>query len=103
MYPWSGVSSKPELPANGARFSAQKVSKAMSGSEDQGNELLLTYREVSRRYNLPPGTLYTLVREARIPHIRLGRRLVRFRRDDVEKWLADRTVSPRAPGREVVS
>jgi excisionase family DNA binding protein len=62
--------------------------------DDSAHDELLTYGQVSRRLRLPLGTLYALVHDARIPHVRLGIRLVRFRRSDIERWLADRTVIP---------
>lgn len=37
-------------------------------------------------------TLYTHVAEKRIPHIRLGKRLVRFSRKALRAWLAEHTV-----------
>ena len=55
---------------------------------------LLTYGQVSRQLGLPLGTLYALVHEARIPHVRLGKRLVRFRASHLERWVEDRTVIP---------
>ena len=39
---------------------------------------LITYQEAARILGLPRGTLYALVHQNRIPHVRLGRRLVRF-------------------------
>ena len=66
--------------------------------QDPGQEALLTYDQVSRRLGLPLGTLYALVHEARIPHVRLGKRLVRFRSADLERWLSDRTVAPAGEG-----
>jgi excisionase family DNA binding protein len=39
---------------------------------------LITYQEAARILGLPRGTLYALVHQNRIPHIRLGKRLVRF-------------------------
>ena len=38
-------------------------------------------------------TLYSLVFAKRIPHVRLGRRFVRFCKADLEKWLTDRKVA----------
>jgi excisionase family DNA binding protein len=38
-------------------------------------------------------TLYALVHEQRIPHVRLSGRLVRFRRADLEGWLASHSVA----------
>jgi excisionase family DNA binding protein len=53
----------------------------------------LTYAETSRTFNIPIGTLYALVCRRRIPHIRLGPRLVRFSRRRLEEWFASQEVS----------
>lgn len=50
-------------------------------------EPLLTYAEVSRIWSIPRGTLYALVSERRIPHIRIGPRFVRFVREDLIEWI----------------
>lgn len=39
-------------------------------------------------------TLYSLVHARRIPHIRIGRRFVRFRVSDLLSWLEERQVHP---------
>jgi excisionase family DNA binding protein len=44
---------------------------------------------------LKPGTLYCLVAQSRIPHVRLGPRLVRFSRTALQAWIAERAVEPR--------
>lgn len=49
-----------------------------------------TYKQTADFLNMPIGTLYALVSEGRIPHIRLGNRLVRFDQDEIERWLAER-------------
>lgn len=54
---------------------------------------LLDYTQASEEFNLKKGTLAWLVHERRIPHIRLGRRLVRFDRRSVEAWLREREVT----------
>jgi len=63
-------------------------------SNDSVQDDLLTYDQVRRRLGLPLGTLYALVHQARIPHVRLGKRLVRVRSADIERWIAERTVIP---------
>jgi excisionase family DNA binding protein len=57
-------------------------------------EDLLTYAEASQMLNLKLGTLYALVAQDRIPHIRLGRRLVRFSRAALEAWLNEHSIVP---------
>jgi excisionase family DNA binding protein len=63
------------------------------GSSDQ--PALLTYAELHRLTGLPLGTLYALVAKREIPHTRLGRRLVRFPRAEIRRWLEERTVRPK--------
>lgn len=51
---------------------------------------LVTYAKAAEFLDMPLGTLYALVHQERIPHIRLGNRLVRFDIEELERWLADR-------------
>jgi excisionase family DNA binding protein len=60
------------------------------------NEDLLTYAELHQVVGLPVGTLYSMVKKEQIPHVRLGRRLVRFRRIEIELWLKSRAVAAKA-------
>jgi excisionase family DNA binding protein len=53
---------------------------------------LLTYSQTAKTYNFKLGTLYALVAQNRIPHVRLGRRLVRFSRVAIEVWLNEHLV-----------
>lgn len=55
---------------------------------------VLTYQQAAQLLGAPVGTLYSWVHHRRIPHVRLGRRLVRFRRSELLGWLADHEVSP---------
>lgn len=57
---------------------------------------LLTYLEAAALLGLPLGSLYSMVHQRRIPHIRLGPRLVRFRRSEVEAWLDSHAVPARS-------
>ena len=61
--------------------------------ENLTEQSLMTYGEVAALLKMPIGTLYALVHQKRIPHVRLGRRLVRFRRSDVETLLTASHVS----------
>jgi excisionase family DNA binding protein len=56
---------------------------------------LMTYEDTRKLLNVKVGTLYALVSQGKIPHVRLGRRLVRFDRAEIEAWLQQRAVSPR--------
>jgi excisionase family DNA binding protein len=55
---------------------------------------LLGYAEASQLLGIKLGTLYSMVHERRIPFYRLSGRMVRFRRADLERWLAERAVEP---------
>ena len=54
---------------------------------------LYGYAELHSRTGIKPSTAASLVFRKQIPHIRLGKRLVRFSRDAIERWIAERTVS----------
>lgn len=56
---------------------------------------LLDYRGVAQRLGIPVGTVYGLVCQRRIPHVRLGPRFVRFDPDEVDRWVDARRVSAR--------
>jgi excisionase family DNA binding protein len=51
---------------------------------------LLSAREVALKCNIPEVTIYYWARTGEIPHIRLGKRLVRFPEEEINRWLADR-------------
>ena len=51
------------------------------------NEAMISYKELSAMIGLPLGTLYSLVHFKRIPHVRLGKRLVRFSKTKIIEWL----------------
>ena len=52
---------------------------------------LMTAGELAEYLSVPRGSIYNMVYERRIPHIKLGRR-VRFRRDEIDRWLEERRV-----------
>jgi excisionase family DNA binding protein len=62
---------------------------------------MLSYREAAKFLGLPVGTLYSLVHERRVPHVRIGARLVRFRRPELERWLGERAVREKPTDGEV--
>jgi excisionase family DNA binding protein len=59
---------------------------------------LMTYDEASQWLGLPKGTLYAWVHDGLVPHVRLGRRTVRFRVKDLELFVAERAVAARKVG-----
>ena len=61
---------------------------------------LLTYAEVAKRLKVEVCTLYRWVRESRIPHVRLGTRVVRFDPAELRKWARAHRAGPPAPTEE---
>lgn len=59
---------------------------------------LLNYQQAATLLGLALGTLYSLVHQRRIPHVRLGSRLVRFPKAELVRWLADHVVHERTAG-----
>ena len=57
---------------------------------------LLTADEVAQRLRLKPATVYEAAANGRIPCVRLWkgarRALIRFRREDIERLIRDRTI-----------
>jgi excisionase family DNA binding protein len=64
--------------------------------KDKPTDEMGGYAEASRWLGIPVGTLYSMVHHHRIPHIRLSGRMVRFRRSELDKWLAANSVSIKA-------
>jgi excisionase family DNA binding protein len=55
-------------------------------------EKLLTIWDVADLTGLSVGTLYHWISEGRIPVVRFSTRCVRFRKSDIEKWIATKIV-----------
>jgi excisionase family DNA binding protein len=55
----------------------------------------LTYKQVSALMGIPLGTIYGLVSLKRIPHIRLGKRFVRFSKAEIERWMKSHEIQVR--------
>jgi excisionase family DNA binding protein len=53
---------------------------------------MLGYHDAAAMLGVPVGTVYAWVARRRIPHVRLGPRLVRFRRAELERWIEARHV-----------
>lgn len=60
---------------------------------------LLTYSQLAEITGLSKGTLYSMVANGEVPHVRLGKRFVRFTEEAVQAWLASRTVDPKGGAR----
>lgn len=61
------------------------------------DEVLLTYAETAELLGVKRVTLYSMVSRHELPHVRLGPRLVRFRRSELAAWIAKCAV-PAADG-----
>jgi excisionase family DNA binding protein len=84
------------------RTNEEKCEEAAGDGNDHGALApageLMTYAEAAVLLNVPKGTLYTWVFEKRVPHIRLGKRMVRFSRLQIAKWLQANNVPAREAG-----
>ena len=56
-------------------------------------ERLLDVNKCAEILSLSPSTIYALVHQQRIPHVKLGRSL-RFRPVDIEKWVKNQSREP---------
>lgn len=54
---------------------------------------MMDYAQLCAEYKLRPGTAHWLVHKRKIPFVRLGKRLVRFRRAQIETWIREREVT----------
>lgn len=52
-------------------------------------EPLLDANEAARLLRVPRSTLYELVRSRGLPHVRVGRRRLRFTRADLARWVGE--------------
>ena len=55
---------------------------------------ILTYSQAAALIGVRVGTIYALVSQKRIPHVRFGRRFVRFSTSELRAWVRSQTVQP---------
>lgn len=60
---------------------------------------LIDVKELADYLGLAVGTIYHLVSEDRLPCVRLSARCLRFRRSDIDAWVAARVNHPDVPNR----
>jgi excisionase family DNA binding protein len=60
----------------------------MSPENGVPDRLLLTIQEVAKLTGFSVGTLYHFVSQRRIPVVRISSRCIRFRRSDLDAWIA---------------
>ena len=65
---------------------------------DGRTTMYLTIKDVSTMLQIKPSTLYVWVAQGRMPALRLGG-LIRFRREEIETWLAGCQIEPPNPSR----
>ena len=53
----------------------------------------LSYADLSTTLGVPIGTLYSMVSEKKIPHLRIGPRHVIFDRAEIQNWLDSHKVA----------
>ena len=59
-------------------------------------EKLLDIVELSEMLGVTKATIYSWTSQNKIPHIKLSKRLLKFREEDILGWIAKRTVSVEA-------
>jgi excisionase family DNA binding protein len=65
-------------------------------SEKMIEDPLMDVKQVAELLGLAPGSVYQLISQGRLPVVRLSARCVRFRRCDIDRWIADRVVEAKA-------
>ena len=65
-------------------------------SKEMMEDYLLDVKEVAELLGLAPGSIYQLISQSRITVVRLAARCVRFRRSDIDRWIAERVVEAKA-------
>ena len=60
-------------------------------------EKLLSVDEVSEMLGVTKATIYSWTSRNKIPHIKLSKRLLKFRKNDIEAWIAKRAVGADTP------
>jgi len=65
-------------------------------NDGKGQTLVLTVAEAARLLRISRNTCYELVAQGRIPHVRLGRRIL-IPRFGLEEWIAREAGLPQPP------
>lgn len=60
----------------------------------QEEEPLIVALQVAKLIGVPLNTIHQLVHARRIPHVRFGRRFVRFRVAEIHEWIERHRVAP---------
>ena len=66
------------------------------GSEEMTEDHLMDVKQVAELLGLALGSIYHKISRGEITVVRLSARCVRFRRSDIDQWIADRVVDAKA-------
>jgi excisionase family DNA binding protein len=70
--------------------------------KSMSDKVYLSYKEAADFLGITVGTLYSLVSHKGIPHHRIGKRLVRFSKAELQRWLERKAIDDvRETGKEV--
>ena len=72
----------------------------MAEGDQKPVDELLTVDEVCAWFKVSKDWVYDEVEAGRLPHVRLGRRHLRFRRSDLDWYIGANSVRPPNPGRD---
>jgi excisionase family DNA binding protein len=64
---------------------------------DQAEDEILDYSAAEKVTGISKSTLYQLVHQKRIPHLKIGSRFIRFHKSKIVEWLKSHEVSVCAP------
>ena len=64
------------------------IERGLRGMEEGD---ILTVRETAKLLKISEATIYRMVEKKEIPYIRVGEKIIRFRRSDIDRWLSDST------------
>jgi excisionase family DNA binding protein len=52
-------------------------------------ETTWTAMDVAEYLHIPKHSVYTMVSQGRLPYYKLSRKMTRFKKSDIDKWLAE--------------
>ena len=71
--------------------------------DDKDDPLLMSVPEVARLLGIAKGLAYLMVRDGRLPSVRLGKRAVRVPRARLHVWITERTREETEPNVDAVT
>lgn len=80
-----------EEPCAGYSSEVESAKWISVDERDRLEEPLLDAAEAARLLNVPRSTLYELVRSRGLPHVRIGKRGLRFTREGLQEWVRHNT------------